>query len=60
MSNSGIIVGDDGNAFDFDAVLEKTNSFGLSIIKDMADSSSFDIIYPSKGDSKYKIFISKQ
>ena len=55
-----IIVGDDGNAFDFDAVLEKTNSFGLSIIKDMADSSSFDIIYPSKGDSKYKIFISKQ
>jgi two-component sensor histidine kinase len=54
-----IIVGDDGNAFDFDAVLEKTNSFGLSIIKDMADSSSFDIIYPSKGDSKYKIFISK-
>lgn len=54
-----IIVGDDGDTFDFNAIVEKTNSFGLSIIKDMADSSSFDIIYPSKGNSKYKIFISK-
>lgn len=54
-----IIVGDDGDTFDFNAIVEKTNSFGLSIIKDMADSSSFDIIYPSKVNSKYKIFISK-
>lgn len=54
-----IIVGDDGDTFDFNVIVEKTNSFGLSIIKDMADSSSFDIIYPSKGNSKYKIFISK-
>ncbi len=53
-----IIVGDGCNQFDFDYTFNTHSSLGLSIIKDLAETSGFEIQYPQKGNSKYCIMIS--
>lgn len=52
-----IIAGDGCNQFDFNHAFNTQSSLGLSIIKDLAESSGFEIQYPKTGNSKYSIVI---
>ncbi|MCX7727986.1 MAG: GAF domain-containing protein [Bacteroidia bacterium] len=56
---SEIIIGDQCNRFNFEQMLKSGLSLGLSIIKDLADSSGFEVTYPTEQDSRYYISIKK-
>ncbi len=58
-SEAEIVLGDNCNDFDFESVYKKQMSLGLSIIKDLTESAGFEIVFPTKGCSKYKIVIKK-
>ncbi len=53
-----IVLGD-SCTFDFESAMNHQHSLGLSIIKDLAESSDFQVKYPSKVDGKYIILISR-
>ncbi|GAB4453059.1 MAG: hypothetical protein OHK0036_15530 [Bacteroidia bacterium] len=52
-----IIAGDSCHQFDFEKCFQNHHSLGLSIIKDLADSSGFEMDYPVVGNSTYRIII---
>lgn len=54
-----IVVGDSCNNFDFEKVYNNRSSLGLSIIKDLAESSDFKMTYPKSGNSKYQILVKR-
>ncbi len=47
-----IRIGDSGNGFDFDKLVNQS-SLGLSIIKDLSESSELKVIYPNNTSSLY-------
>jgi len=54
-----IITGDSCSNFDFEKVYQQKQTLGLSIIKDLSESSDFEVSFPKPGNSKYKIKIHK-
>lgn len=56
-----VVAGDSGTNFDFYSITNSNanSSHGLSIIKDLAEGTDLQIIYPQYGNSQYKILIKK-
>jgi len=54
-----VTAGDCCSNFDFEKVYQQKQTLGLSIIKDLSESSDFEVSFPKPGNSKYKIKIHK-